>query len=197
MKKLLLSATLVSAIFFCYAQQDSLVLFEKKSTAITKKSMLVLGGWATANIITSSFSLHTNNSYARYYHQMNIMWNGVNLALAGVGYWDASKHKKSNLVLAAVLQHQHKTEKIFLFNTGLDVAYITAGAYLKEKSKSKINPSKLHGYGNAVMVNGGFLFLFDMVMYAVHHNHGKQLNNFISKLKIAGSGAGVSVVYSL
>ncbi len=197
MKKVLLSAALAGNFFLSFAQQDSLVVFEKKSTAITKKSMEVLGGWAAANIITSSFSLHTSNSDARYFHQMNTMWNGVNLALAGLGYWGAVKSKKGLLDLAAVLQHQHKTEKIFLFNTGLDVAYIAAGAYLKEKSKSKIDPSKFKGYGNAVMVNGGFLFLFDVVMYAVHHKHGKQLNSFINKLQLAGTGAGISLVYPL
>ena len=197
MKKVLLSALLLTNFFFSHAQEDSLVFFKKKSIDITKKSMVVLGGWAAANIIASAVSLNTHNNDVRYYHQMNIIWNSVNLTLAGLGYLSAAKNKIYNSDLATILQHQYKTEKMFLFNTGIDVAYIAAGAYLTEKSKSKINPSKLKGYGNAVMVNGGFLFLFDVVMYAVHYKHGKQLNSFINKLQLTGTGAGISLVYPL
>jgi hypothetical protein len=197
MKKVLLSATLFIIVFFCYAQKDTLISFKKKSIDISKKSMVVLGSWAAANIITSSFSLNINSNDARYYHQMNIIWNSVNLALSGLICWAATKNKMGNLDLQAVLQHQQKTEKIFLLNTGIDVAYIAAGAFLKEKSKSKINPSKLKGHGSAVMLNGDFLFLFDVAMYAVHNKHGNKLNSFIKKLQLAGTGAGMSLVYPL
>ena len=177
------------------AQNNPLLAFEKKRLATDKTGMTILASWATANMAVSAFDLNTTNKQVHYYHQMNIIWNGFNTAIAGLGYITAKKTILSSNI-SAVLKHQNNTEKTFLFNAGLDVAYIASGAYLKERGKSKINPSKLIGYGNAVIVNGGFLFLFDMVMYAIHNKHGKQLNKFIDQLQIKGSGAGIAAIYT-
>ena len=46
------------------------------------------------------------------------------------------------------------------------------------------------------MVNGGFLLLFDAIMYALHNKQGKQLNSLINKLQVNGTGGGVSMVYT-
>ena len=124
-----------------------------------------------------------------------MMWNSVNLALATVSYISAGKETTNNLTLSNVLNHQNKTEKLFLFNTGLDVAYVTAGFYLKERGNSNLNPAKLKGYGDAVIMQGGFLLLFDAVMYAVHNKHGKNLNNFTDKVQLVAGPLGVAMVY--
>lgn len=189
-------------LFVCFAatyngfsQQTTLSTFEQQRINYNKKGMALLGGWSAANIIVSAFAGKTGNQQTHYFHNMNVMWNSVNLALATVSYISASKETTNNLTLTNVLNHQNKTEKLFLFNAGLDVAYITGGFYLKEKGNSKVNPSKLKGYGNAVVVQGGFLLLFDAIMYAVHNKHGKALNTFTDKVQLAGSAAGVAMVY--
>lgn len=158
--------------------------------------MTVLASWAVANMAVSAFSLRSGNTTARYYNEMNIIWNGFNLGLAGLGYLNASQKNSGNNNLAEILKHQNRTEKIFLLNTGLDVAYIAGGAYLKERAGRNTDPSKLTGYGNAVMVNGGFLFLFDAIMYGLHNKHGKKLHNFINSIQISGTGAGVTATYT-
>jgi hypothetical protein len=126
---------------------------------------------------------------------MNIFWNGFNLGLAGLGYIGAKRTAFNTISLVDLLRHQNKSEKTFLFNAGLDVAYIAGGAYLTKRTKRKIDPSKLTGYGNAVMVNDGFLLLFDVIMYSVHHHHGKKLGGIIDKLQVAGTGTCVAVSY--
>ena len=180
-----------------FSQVSSLTAFEQERIKYNKKGMLLLGSWSATNIIISAFASKTNNQQAHYFHNMNMMWNSVNLALATVGYISASKETTNNLTLSNVLNHQNKTEKLFLFNTGLDVAYVTAGFYLKEKGNSDINPVKLRGYGDAVAIQGGFLLLFDAIMYVVHNKHGKNLNKFTDKVQMIASPLGVAMVYHL
>jgi hypothetical protein len=88
---------------------------------------------------------------------------------------------------------QHKTEKIFLINTGLDVAYISAGLLLR--SNAKINLSKrdqFNGFGNSLLMQGGFLFLFDLTAYLIHNQHAKKsLNKMLNVFDISSSGLGI------
>jgi len=57
-----------------------------------KKLMLTLGTWATANLVGGGIGWATASSpEIRAFHQMNAMWNTVNLALALPGYFKAKK----------------------------------------------------------------------------------------------------------
>jgi hypothetical protein len=197
MKKLALLLLFFTSVVYSFGQNLSLMAFEKKRMAIDKTGMIVLGGWAIANMGVGAFGLNSNNRQTHYFHEMNLLWNGFNLGLAGLGYLGSRKTGYNNIGIADVINHQNKSEKTFLFNAGLDVAYIAGGAYLTERAKSKTAPSKLTGYGNAVMLNGGFLLLFDVIMYSVHQHHGKALHTFIHKLQVAGTGTGAAVVYHL
>lgn len=178
-----------------FCQGNSLAVFEQQRINYNKKGMLVLGSWSAANIITSAFAGGTSNRQAHYFHQMNIIWNGFNLVLAASGYINATKEKTDNVNLTNVLGHQNKTEKLFLFNTGLDVAYITVGFYLKERGNRNANPEKLKGYGNAVALQGGFLFLFDAIMYNVHNRHGRVLKTTTDKVQLVAGPIGVALAY--
>ena len=195
MKKLtlLLISIFIAACSFC--QNYSLTVFEQQRIGYNKKGMLVLGSWSAANIIISAFAANTSNRQAHYFHQMNIIWNSFNLGLATLSYLSATKEKTDNLNLTNVLGHQNKTAKLFLFNAGLDVAYITGGFYLKEKSYKNADPDKLKGYGNAVVVQGGFLLLFDAIMYTLHNRHGRLLNKFTDKVQVVAGPGGVVLAY--
>jgi hypothetical protein len=196
MKKLFLFFILYAASLSSWSQNQTLLTFKKEATTIDKTGMTILGSWAAANIVVSAFALQSSHNSTRYFNEMNIIWNGFNLTLAGLGYLGASKKSPGNNSWIDILRHQQKTEKIFLFNTGLDLAYVAGGAYLKERARRNTSPAKLTGYGNAIMVNGGFLFLFDAIMYGLHNKHGKQLPNFINKLQVSGSGAGIAATYN-
>ena len=197
MYKITLLIICLSISIITFSQVSSITAFEQQRINYNKNGMLLLGSWSASNIIVSAFASKTNNQQAHYFHNMNIMWNSVNLALATAGYISAVKETTNNLTLSNVLNHQNKTEKLFLLNTGLDVAYVTAGFYLKEKGKSDSNPAKLKGYGDAVIMQGGFLLLFDAIMYAMHNKHGKNLNNFTDKVQLVASPLGVAMVYHL
>jgi hypothetical protein len=155
--------------------------------------MIGLGTWATTNFIASGIGWATvPTGEAHYFHQMNVLWNTVNIGLAIPGYLKAKKAKTS-LSFSETIRMQHQTEKIFLINSGLDITYMAGGLLLK--SSAKTNVSKQHqfnGYGNSLLLQGGFLFLFDLTAYIIHNNHSKKsLDKLMNSVQISTSGIGI------
>jgi hypothetical protein len=178
-----------------FSQKVDLTKFEKERVRYSKNAMIGLAGWSVANIVGSGIATNTRNKEMRYFHQMNVMWGGINFAIAGLAYRGANREKIDNPTMESVLKHQRKIEKTYLINAGLDVVYIGSGLLMNKTSDNQKNPEKFKGYGNSIMVQGGFLLLYDAVMYAIHRKHGKQLKGLNYKLTFnAGPGA-VSLVY--
>ena len=196
MYKLSLTTCLVMLSLCSFSQKVDLTRFEKQRVSYSKNAMIGLAGWSVANLVGSGIATNTRNKEMRYFHQMNVMWGGINLAIAGLGYWGAGREKIDNPTLEAVLKHQNKIEKTYLINAGLDVVYIGSGLLMNKTSDNQKNPEKFKGYGNSIMMQGGFLLLYDAVMYAIHRKHGKQLKGMDDKLTFnAGPGA-VSLTYN-
>jgi len=130
--------------------------------------MMVLGGWAVANIASGLvFRTNTSGSTSRFY-EMNAIWNGVNLAIAGFGYFSAARLGTDGSALE-LFQEQMGIDKTLLFNAGLDLGYIAAGAWMMEHSKNgSKDPDLWKGYGKSIMLQGAFLFAFDVAMVLIH-----------------------------
>jgi hypothetical protein len=196
MNKSILLLCLVSISFSAFSQKDVLIKFEKERTGIQKRSMVALAGWSAANIVASGIATDTRNREMRYFHQMNVMWGGINLAIAGLGYWGAGREKIDNPMLADVLKHQNRIEKTYLINAGLDVVYVGAGLLMNKTSDNQKNPEKFKGYGNSIMLQGGFLLLYDAIIYTIHRNHGKQLKDMSEKLVLNAGPGSISLTYT-
>lgn len=198
MYKTIFLAVAISFSMSLFAQDNTLISFNKERSNISRKSMMVLGGWSAANIIVSAFATKTHNAEMRYFHQMNVQWNSINLAIAALGYWSEGLGEKGKPVtLSSVFKRQNGVEKTYMLNIGLDAAYVAAGLYMTERSKSRVNPAKLKGYGNCIMLQGGFLLLYDVVNYAIHHRHGKKLDRLLDKVQVGGAPGGLSLRYAL
>ncbi len=197
MQKFILLLVSISVSLYCTAQKIDLTRFEKERVSKQKNAMIVLAGWSVANIVVSGIATDTRNKEVRYFHQMNVMWGGINLAIAGLGYWGASREKIDNPTLESVLKHQNKTEKTFLLNAGLDVVYIGGGLLMNKTSDNQKVPERFKGYGNSIMLQGGFLLLFDAVNYAIHRKHGKKLNGMVEKLTFNASPGTIILTYNL
>jgi len=196
MQKILLIICLAAFSHSSFSQKVDLAKFEKERVRYSKNAMIALAGWSVANIVGSGIATDTRNKEMRYFHQMNVMWGGINLAIAGLGYWGAGREKIDNPALADVLKHQKRIEKTYLINLGLDVVYVGAGLLMNKTSDNQKNPEKFKGYGNSIMVQGGFLLLYDAIMYGIHRKHGKQLKGFGDNVIVnAGPGA-VSLTYN-
>ena len=176
--------------------QDSLSSFNQKRNQINQTGMKVLGGWALANIAVGSVAFYRTKGAAKYFNQMNIFWNVVNLGIATAGFYGAKEASNKPLTLAESIREQHKTEQILLLNAGLDVAYIAGGFYLGQRGINK-NSERLRGYGNAVILQGAFLLLFDGCMFAIQNHHGKSIDKLLNKVQVGFNGKQVNLLYRL
>jgi hypothetical protein len=162
--------------------------FDAGRARLDRRGLVILGGWAAANVLVSGIATGQTEGSAHYFHQMNIGWGAINLALAGTGYLAArrmARQPKSDR--AGNVRHQLRTENLYLFNAGLDVAYLATGLYLLEKSRNSLSArsaNRWRGYGQSLLVQGGFLLLFDGFQYGAHHRHGRELYPLLSRLSI-------------
>ena len=158
--------------------------------------MLVLGSWSAANLIYSGVSAGSAQGSDKYFHQMNMIWGGINITLAAIGYLGAKN--QDGLGFAKSLQKQSSLEKTFLFNAGLDIAYIAGGFYLKEKAYNDLkNKDRFKGFGNSIILQGSALFLFDGIIYLLHQQHGKKLNKLSEKFQLTTTANGIGCIVKI
>ena len=96
---------------------------------------------------------------------MNFNWNLVNAGIAGLGYVGIQKRKEKYWSLSSIEKERNKLRKSLAINMGLDVCYMLAGAILKNRAgkMSSENQARNIGFGNSLILQGGFLFIFDGV----------------------------------
>ncbi len=161
---------------------------------LQKNNMWFLAAWAGANIMQGSISASNTTGNDHYFHQMNAYWNTVNLAIAGLGLYAAKKQLAGIHTADRNRTGQQKIEKILLLNTGLDAAYIMTGLYLHERG-TRLNRDQPVGYGNSLMLQGGFLLVFDIIQYAENRKNGKALEKGSTGWQMGTTANGVGLAY--
>lgn len=157
-----LSLFLFLAIFMTgHSQADSVLYNElwKKN----KRGMIVLSSWGAGNIAESLYFTPRTNESASYFHQMNGLWNTVNLGLGVAGIIRSHNMlKKQNIAEFPV--SILKVEKAYRINFYIDFAYISAGGALWVLNQRFANSSQAKGYGQSILTQGVFLLGFDYLM---------------------------------
>lgn len=194
MKKLLFLFLIITSVKA--KAQDSLSNFNQKRNEINQTGMKVLGGWALANIAIGSVGFYKTKGATKYFHQMNIFWNVVNLGITTAGFYGAKDASNKQYSTEQSISEQHKTERILLINAGLDVAYMAGGWYLNRRGIIK-SSDRLHGYGNAIILQGAFLLLFDSSMFTIQKQHGKTANQFIKNAQVGFNGKQIGFTATL
>ena len=134
---------------------------------------LSLGSFALANIAIGAVGASQTEGEMKQFHKMNMYWNLVNLGIAGAGLLSSRKQNADQETLSDAIQKHETMKQILLLNVGLDVAYVVGGAYLQERANTHPdNADQLRGYGKSIMIQGGFLFAFDLVNYFIFKNRG-------------------------
>ncbi|MBK7867600.1 MAG: hypothetical protein IPJ75_11820 [Ignavibacteriales bacterium] len=191
MKKTLLLLIFLPLFVLAQDALPSLKEFENTKNEINRTGMLVLGGWALANIVSGTTLSFTTQGEAKYFNQFNALWNTVNLGLALNGLLNTGTDSLS--LYNSVTGHQ-TLQNIFVLNAGLDLAYIATGLFLKEKAKNSDKKDILNGYGNSLLVQGAFLLVFDAAMYFIHQNNANvTLYTLLGTLTDPGVGLGMRV----
>ena len=152
----------------CVLAQDMSDVLELETTRLAhqRRAMWVLGGWAVGNI-GLGLALRDSETTAGRFHEMNAVWNVVNLGIAGASLLTLGEPEATAV---AGWGANLKFEKLLLFNAGLDVGYVLGGLYLTERARRpEADTARLRGYGRSVMLQGAFLFVFDLANYFLAH----------------------------
>ena len=127
---------------------------------------------------------------------MNAIWNGVNLAIAGLGYLNARKARAADFNLTKSIKEHHKFQKILLFNAGLDIGYMVGGLYLMERGKNQSEQGdrdQMRGFGKSIILQGGFLFVFDLITAWQLSKDNPKLHNLLNSMSFDGQRIGFSM----
>ncbi|RDB07165.1 DUF6992 family protein [Runella aurantiaca] len=192
MKKSLIGFLMLFAgIQLLYAQSvPTLPQLTERQARLQRTGTWTLAGWSLANLAVSGIAIGKAEGSARYFHEMNLYWNAVNVGIAGAGLLSLRKKSPSPTLSSAVKEH-YTLQKTLLFNSGLDVAYITSGFWLLDKSKTETTitrQNRFRGFGQAVVVQGGFLLIFDVTNYLLHRSDNARLHQLLDKVSLNGNG---------
>jgi len=162
---------------------------------LESQTMWTLSSWASANIVlgTTAYAL-SQKSQDRYFHEMNVFWNTVNLGLGIAALAGQKKKRKEYLTFEEAIQRQKKVENIFLINTGLDVIYMGVGITMKVWGQDA-QKDRWQGYGDALLLQGGFLFVFDGISYFLHRY--QRLSQKKQSLNLGLGQSGIGFIYHL
>jgi len=166
---------------------------------LTQKAMLALGSWAVVNIGSGFILASQSTGEAKYFWNMNAYWNFINLGLAGLGYINALRASRREFSFSGNFDAQQSIEKLYVFNMGLDLAYIAGGFYLRQRGynqNSTDSRDRYIGYGTSIALQGGFLFGMDALMYILHHRNTRVMNKRLEHLEFGAGPGGLALRYS-
>lgn len=167
--------------------REWLATHNEEATRLNRVAMGVLFGWAVLNIGTGVAGHFASEGETRAFFQANAAWNVVNLAIAGFGYHGQATAEPASWDLARSLAEGQKMERVLLFNAGLDVGYMAFGAFLWERGLRK-DSERLRGWGKSLLVQGGFLLVFDSVLWLLNARLNGELT---ARLAPAPGGVGL------
>ncbi len=169
-RTLLLMSVFILSFHAVWAQNDY-GSFCHESFKTNNAGMMVLGSWAVANMAGGAYGWSRNDGRQKYFHQMNFFWNTVNLSIAGIALYSNSHVDCSLMDPDGIMGKHLQTERILLINSVLDAGYIGTGLLLSHLSgKSANRGDLLKGYGQSLVLQGGFLLAFDLVLYGIMRN---------------------------
>lgn len=172
--------------------------FYSISQHTNKTGMFVLGTWALTNIATGAYGWNRYEGSQKYFYQMNLMWNVVNLGIAGYALYSFSQSDPFTITVPEMLSDHLRKENLFLINAGLDVLYMGGGFYMRHlANQGHKRAEMLKGYGTSVILQGGFLMIFDLVMYIIQRQHRLSYDPAIFSVNLGLTPDGIGMVIGL
>lgn len=197
----------IAVCFFLVAglsAQHTLDDINEVRTRHTRNGMLTFSTWTGVNLIGSTVGYFSTEGEMKHFFEMNLYFNAVNAAIAVPGMISAFKAQRQGLSFKETVKEVQKTKVVYLVNGVLDVSYITAGFLLREVGynpmRSEADQARFRGFGSSLIVQGGFLLIYDFITYGVHTANGKKLDAHWDKLTIrpfSSSGVGINVCYNV
>jgi len=185
MKKYFLFFVLMASCTFAYTQSNLLSSINESRFDIQRKGMLVLGSWALGNMAIGAIRLGQTTGEDKAFQQMQIGWSLINMTIATWGYFGTQNTDYLTWDTYQSVHEHYKMQKILLFNAGLDVGYMLGGAYLMERGKREVkNAERLRGFGRSILLQGAFLFVFDVSLHTFLSSDNAKLKPILNQSSI-------------
>ena len=177
------------------ADTNEMILLDvnNRQTNISRISMTSLNGWAISNIAIGSLAFDGAQGKDRYFHQMNVFWNVVNLSIGIPGLIKTYKDRPTDF--ESTYKYQKKLENVYLFNMGLDLGYVASGWALDNFGKTRTGDlgDRFKGYGNSLVLQGSYLFVHDLILYFLYKSNNDRLDLVWKNVTIKPAGIGVVI----
>ncbi|MGC8785351.1 MAG: DUF6992 family protein [Armatimonadota bacterium] len=123
--------------------------------------LLRLSLWSVVSVFSGGILalLSPSSSFWAAFGGMNAAWGMVNLLIASLGLYGVMKKMRTGIVDET--REKHRLQRLLVVNAGLDVIYIAVGVAMATAGKTPL----WQGFGWGIILQGGFLFLFDTFYY--------------------------------
>ena len=170
---------------------------EHDRNRISKNGSISLAIWSGINISVGTIGYLTQpkNEWT-YFQEMNVFWNIVNLGLAIPGI--LIKEKKQASIVESLKKHNN-IQTVYLINAALDISYITAGVFLRLLGSEK-NDIRMKGYGSSLLLQGGYLMVYDLVQYILLKRNATKLFHANIPIRLTNHSSGLpgfGILYNL
>ena len=188
-------------LLFCsVASQAQLSVYDSvnlRHNKIAKTGIIVLAGWSAVSLGSGLVGMNNSDGDVRYFHKRNALFGSINLALSGLSLLRMRSDAARAYTPAQVYKRTAASQKVFLFNAGLDLAYIAYGLYTRERAFRYTGDKrdKLRGTGNSILVQSGFLTMLDFVQYFLQSSNARRLDRKLNTLAFAVTESGAGLVY--
>lgn len=123
------------------------------------RANVVLGSWAALSMGTGAVQLFSPNPFTRAFGMQQLVWGAID---GGIAWYGQRELQRVDLKLRSPQEERERFRKILLVNTLLDLGYLGLGWYLLRHPQNR-----WHGHGAGIVVQGGFLLLFDGINVAL------------------------------
>ncbi len=117
--------------------------------------------WGSLSIIAGVTLFLLGNGFWKGFGIQCFVWGFIDLIIAVFGMINAIRKRKVTYTEEKLLEESKRLRGILLINVALDILYVSIGLILTIIIKS--GASGWHGHGEGIILQGGFLFLFDMI----------------------------------
>lgn len=139
-----------------FAQKlDTISDFTQSFRQEERVAMHVLLGWSGISAAYGGYLLSKGKQDAG---SMHVSWAAINAGIAGLALWSKKPEYSS---LSEYLTAEKSFNQILAINSGLDVAYVSTGILMNTMGKS----NRVRDFGSAIIIQGGFLLVFDAVLF--------------------------------
>ena len=117
--------------------------------------------WSGLSILTGIILLFSSDPFWKGFGIQSAIWGAIDGGIAIAGRYNTRKKRSISISPEQLAKEAKKLRSILLLNTGLDVLYIIFGILLAFVFSSKSFFWQGNGYG--IILQGIFLFLFDLI----------------------------------